>query len=97
VHDSASSDHALMLSKSSFGYYVALPTLLFASSTSIQLCKPQLIVRSQVVPSFNSENIAAMGPLFASSLIYMIVGACFGFVIREITYVVSYLLRLSIF
>ena len=50
---------------------VALPMLVFAN----------------IVPAFTQQNISALGPLFLTAFVYMILGFLFGAIIREVCYV----------
>lgn len=50
---------------------IALPALIFAS----------------IVPAFTPSNVSAIGPLALVALVYVVLGAVFGYIIREVCYV----------
>jgi predicted permease len=62
---------------SQYALYIALPCLMFAA----------------IVPSFTKENIQAFAPLITSAFTYQALGAAFGFLIREVAYVVRRVVR----
>lgn len=57
-----------------------------ASQICMNLALPALIFAS-IVPSFNSQNIGALGPLILLGIIYEVIPLCIGFIIREVCYV----------
>ena len=46
-----------------------------------------LLVFANIVPAFTPQNISALGPLFLTAFVYMIVGFLSGVLIREVCYV----------
>ncbi|ORY75966.1 auxin efflux carrier [Leucosporidium creatinivorum] len=52
-----------------------------ASQIILNVTLPSLLF-SKIIPSFNSENVKAIGPIFLVGIVYMLVSALFGVLIR---------------
>lgn len=57
-----------------------------ASQVTMNVSLP-LLVFANIVPAFTPQNISALGPLFLTAFVYMILGFLGGVIVREVCYV----------
>ena len=57
-----------------------------ASLVTMNVSLPMLVF-ANIVPAFTPQNISALGPLFLTAFVYMIIGFALGAIIREVCYV----------
>ncbi|EJT98992.1 auxin efflux carrier [Dacryopinax primogenitus] len=76
----------------SFGYLLSKKDLLSAGAARglgqiiLNVTLPCLML-AKLVPAFNSQNVAALGPLVLVALLYQVIGFVFAYVIRIVFYV----------
>lgn len=75
-----------------FGYFITKKGLFppaasrGASYVAMAVSLPCLVFAS-LVPAFTPQNVSAFGPLLLISLVYLVIGFAFGYIIRELCYV----------